>query len=81
MTSLQIYFSAQQVMPNLNGFFMETDVNGMLERKDFSALDMLFQFIGAFLDCAAGYESQPGQTKLNTIYSIIINELLFGHHK
>lgn len=66
VTNLQIDFSTQHVTSTLNVVFLTTGLKGMLEGKLFSALDMLFPFISAFLDRATGYGSQPVLTKMNT---------------
>lgn len=81
MTNLQIDFSTQQEMSTLNGVFTTTGVKRMLVGNDFSALVMLSLFIGAFLNVATAYESQPILMDINTIYSDTVNEVLFGTSK
>lgn len=50
----------------------------MLEEKDIKALDMVFPLISAFLDRAIEYGGQPEFTEINTVYSGIVNKLLYG---
>lgn len=69
-------FSKQKVSCMVSEFFTTTGVEGILGGKDFSALEMVFPLISAFLDRATGYETQPVLTEINTLYSDIVNILL-----
>lgn len=77
MSGLQVEFSTQRVASTLNGLFTTTSVKGIVEGKHFSALGMVFLFIGVFLSCAAGYEGQPVSKEINTIFSDTVNEILY----
>lgn len=81
MTNLQIDLSMQQVMSTFNGFSTTTDVKKMLELKDFSALDMRFPFIDAFLGRATGYERRPVLTKKNKNILILSPKYYMVHQK
>lgn len=74
---LQVSFSTAQKSSQLNGFFTSTGVKGMLEGKDYAAVDTVFPFIAAFLDRAIGCADNPALTTVHTLYSDIVNQLLY----
>lgn len=49
----------------------------MLERKDYSAVDMVFPAIAAFIDRAAEYLDETMLRTVHTIYSALVNYLVF----
>lgn len=65
-------FGSESKGGRYNGFFKNNGVVGMLEAKDYQALDMVFPFIGAYIDrCCGEIESSP-TTRIFTKYSEIV---------
>lgn len=51
---LHVDFSSIGFSMQLNGFFLNSGVHGMLEGKNFCAVNMIFLIIGAYADRATG---------------------------
>ena len=69
---LNIDYSKGEVSCNYNGFFTKDGIVGMLEGKELQALDMVFPFIGAFLDRICGETDSCQVTTVFTLYSDIV---------
>lgn len=69
---LRVAFGSAEKGRRYNGFFKSDGIVGMLEAKDFQALDMVFPFIGAYIDrCCGEVETSP-TTRIFTMYSEIL---------
>lgn len=77
LRGLRVDFSTNQNSSQLNGFFTSADVKGMLEGKDYSAIDTVFSFIAAFIDHVTESKDNPVLTRIHTMYSDIVNRLLY----
>lgn len=64
----------------MNGFFSFSGITGTLEAKDYSAVQEVFHFVSAVLDRSMGWFDKPVLTLLHTIYSDVLNLLLFNDH-
>jgi len=80
VTRLRVDFSSSQTSGQLNGFFTSTGVKGMLEGKDYHAIDTVFPFVAGFLDKATGFHNVAHLTTVHTLYSDLINHLLFNEN-
>lgn len=77
VSDLQVDFSSALKTGQLNGFFTSAGVKGMLEGKDYSSIDMVFPFIAALIDRANEYSVDPKPTTVYTMYSDLVNYLMF----
>ena len=75
-TGLHVDFSKKEKTAQLNGFFLRDGVRGMLEGKNYRAIDLVFPFIAAFVDRALGFQDQPTLTTLNMMYTELMLTLL-----
>lgn len=74
IAQLHVDFSTKDMSSALNGIFLQTGLRGMLEGKDYRALDHVFPFVAAFIDNVT--QSQDGTvTKIHMAYSELIQEL------
>ena len=77
VSNLHVDFSSSQKSAQLNGFFTNTGVKGMLEGKDYHQLDMVFPFVAAFIDRASRRTIEAPLTSVCTAYSDLLNTLMF----
>jgi len=71
-TGLHVDFSKKEKSAQMNGFYLRDGVRGMLEGKNYRAVDMVFPFLAAFFDRAVGFSQDPSFTALNTMYTDIM---------
>lgn len=69
---LTIDFSTSELGQQLNGLFLEHGLRGMLEGRHFKSLDMVFPFIGAFIDFCCDEVNEAPLTTLFSKYSKIM---------
>lgn len=65
---LHVDFSSRGCSMTLNRFSVNSGVRGMLEWKDYRAVDMVLSIVGGYIDCAIGFEIG---TRLTAVHSII----------
>ena len=70
---IHVDYSKGVVGPRLNGFFTENGIIGMLEGKDYEAMDIVSPFLGAILDMCCGEQDNAPITRTYTKYSEILN--------
>eukprot|EP00737_Agarophyton_chilense_P001689 gb/GEZJ01001895.1/.p3 GENE.gb/GEZJ01001895.1/~~gb/GEZJ01001895.1/.p3 ORF type:complete len:178 (+),score=19.70 gb/GEZJ01001895.1/:2858-3391(+) len=76
---LHIDFSTAEKGNSLNGFFTPDGIKGMVEPKEYRALDVVFPFIGAFFDrCCDKVDTAPIPSIL-TLYTDLVNNVLHYH--
>ena len=68
--------SSPDISDKLDGFFTEDGIRGMLEGKDYKAVDMVFPFVGAFIDMCCGDEESCPITKISSQYTEIMTTCL-----
>lgn len=62
---LQIEFSSAQKSSQLNGFFNSAEKKGLMEGKDYAAIDTSSPFISALIDRVTGYGDNPAVTTVH----------------
>lgn len=72
----QVDFSSGEKGSGLNGMFRNDGLRGMLEAKDYRAVDMVFPFIAAFIDRCCDEVSDAPITTICTSYGDITNQAL-----
>ena len=80
MPGTRIDFSKKEASSQLNGFYTSTGLRGMLEGKDFKALDFVFPFIFAYVDTWLGYEDSAPLTKLHVSYTSLTNQIMSDNY-
>ena len=68
---IHVDYSKGVVGPRLNGFFTENGIIGMLEGKDYEAMDIVSPFLGAILDMCWGEQDNAPITRTYTKLSLI----------
>lgn len=70
------FYTAQKSF-HLTGLVTATGVRGMLEGKDYRAIDTFFHFIVAFIDLIKEFNHNPVLKRIHTLYWDIVNQLLY----
>lgn len=79
LPGLHVDFAKTGKTTQLNGLFTADGLRGMLEGKDYYAVDMVFPFVAAFIDRSLGFEEKCELTRMNVLYIEIINKVLVDH--
>ena len=74
---LHIDFSKHERSTQLNGLYVREGLRGMLEGKNYRALDMVFPIIVGFLERCLGFASAPVLTDLHVRYSELMLKTQF----
>lgn len=61
----------------MNGSFTDSGIREMFEQKDFSALNIVFLFIAAFIDREMENTKAPLQPPIHTLYPDVLSCLLY----
>lgn len=69
MSTLRVDFAKGDVSSDLNGLCTNKRVRGMLEGKDFEALDILFPFVGEIVDRTTDKELYYPTMRVHTVLS------------
>lgn len=65
LPGLHVNFAKREKSAQLNGLFTGDGLRGMLEGKDYYAVDMVFPFITSFIDRSLGFEGCFELTRMN----------------
>lgn len=77
--ALHVGFSTGESGRNLNGIFTVEGLQGMLEAKDYRALDMVFPFIGSYIDRCCNEGDEAPVTSIYLQYSdILVISMRYG---
>lgn len=60
----------------LKGLFLNAGVRGMLERRDYYAVDMVFPIFCVFIDRVTGYTRSPKMTRVQVMYSSLMSRVM-----
>lgn len=69
---LKVDYCNEDVSSELNGWFSNMDLQGMLKRKDYQALNLVCLFFAGFNDHATGLTEEGQMTKVHTMHSDLI---------
>ena len=76
MPGTRIDFSKSYCSSSLNGLYPSTGLRGMLEGKDFKALDTVFPFIFAYVDTWLGQHSEAPLTSIHSRYTSLVQQVI-----
>jgi len=76
-SGLHVDFSKTEKTSQLNGLFLREGVRGMLEGKNFRAVDMVFPFVLSFIDRILGFQGTADLTSVHTMYTEIMVTCLY----
>ena len=76
LSGVNVDFSKKEASTSLNGLFTADGLKGMLEAKEYRAIDYVFPFVAAFVDRALGNEKNPHQTIIHSMYSGLLRYIL-----
>lgn len=78
VSDFQTYFSLAQSFGQPNDVLISADVKGMLECKDYNAVDIVFSFNEVFTDHANGKLDEPKLRSGLTLYLDLVDYLMFN---
>lgn len=73
MPGRNVDFAKKEASSGLNGLFTNDGLKGMLEGKDYQAVDYIFPFVAAFTDRCLGRVDSHEQTTVHTKYTELMN--------
>ena len=76
MPGTRVDFSKKEGSSQLNGIYMTRGLRGMLEGKDYRALDVMFPFVFGYVDCWLGTSAEASLTKIHVSYTDLVNRLM-----
>lgn len=77
---LHMDFSRKSCSLQLNVVFLMSGVRGMIERKDYRAVDTLFTILEAYTDRASQFQNGADMTRVYRMYSVVVFNVQ-GVHK
>ena len=66
---MQFNYTSTEKGNRVNGIFTNDGLRGMLEAKNYKAIDMVFPFVAAFIDRCSGDEESHPVTKVCSRYT------------
>lgn len=80
ISGLHVDFSWYEASTALNGLLTNTELQVMLEKKDYRSVDMVFQFFAGCIDRLTSHDRVSLLTEKNATYSNFVNELKVDPH-
>ena len=76
MPGTRIDFSKKDCSSQLNGIYTSTGLRGMLEGKDYKALDTVFPFVFAYVDIWLQQETEASLTSVHVNYTDLVQQIM-----